>query len=274
MKKNQQAATQVAPTPNATTDLRQAVRAKTGKAVGPGSGPQQSSVLDRAAGVESQSALNQVQQQATLNMGALEGREQTGKQQYQQQRAGLMQRADAMQDEFQRQSQAIVSDLARNKEEMSQKEKHLRMEQAGFTLGLQDKQYLDNLQQVAEMKRLQDDRNFRDEMNKSALEFGWVNYQKDDKFRRMMNADARQFQRDLAEQQAKDAYEAAKREMKAEQNRALWTAGGSIATQMIGLGGKETTPNQRISSTDATGQSSLSDGMGTNYGSSSNTMST
>lgn len=151
-----------------TQRLQDLLRAKSGRATGGGEtatsnlGEQQAvqgtnAQLGQLAGqaqiqtqAENQTAANEAQQTAQQKQAIDQGR-----------------RFDTVQNRIQ--TQSILNDLGRNKGQVSLDKQRANLEQVAFNLSMQDKDYVDSLQDVGRRRRLDDEANFRNEMAENAF---------------------------------------------------------------------------------------------------------
>lgn len=165
IQQNRQSLATAAPVvaPNSTERVQGLLKAKSGKAAGPGN--------TALSNLGEQSALDQTQQQ----LGALNQATGIQTQQEQVQQQGILQqekqqlgtidqarRFDTVENRIQ--LDRILSELEQNKGALNQERQQMALEQAGFLMAMQDKQYVDTLLDIGRRRNLDDATQFRIEM--------------------------------------------------------------------------------------------------------------
>ena len=222
IKSNQQNVGQQQPAqPNMQQDLSSIVRAQSGQAAPAQTGPGRSSIMQRAAGQQVAAGMQGVQQQGQLQAAGL-GMQQAGQEQaYQQRMADISQKVQFQADEMNRRTTEILNNIERNEKELSQKQKNVAYEQAGFLLGIQNDQYRQELTQAAQLKRLDDGLAFREEMQKAVYGSDMEIFEQALKNAEFLNADERQFKEFLKQMSLDDAYESFSQQMAANARKAM-----------------------------------------------------
>lgn len=236
IKKNIQAGVQTKPQ-TAGRDLRQAVLAKSGKQVAPAGGaPRMSTIQEEAAGEQIATAGRAQQQAGAIAAAGLGQQERAQEQQQAFQVQELDQQAIAQADDYTRKAESIANNLLREEKTMSTQEKIAGMEQAGFLLGLSNKQYVQQLEQEAQLRRLNDKGSFQQELKKSILEDDYNTYKEDTKFRKLMDADNRAFAEEMANFDADQAMKILKSQLSSAERGAAIGAGLEVAGTAIDQG--------------------------------------
>lgn len=226
-----------APVGGATGRLQSLVRAgQTGKQLGTGSGPAlQTGTAERQAA--SQAVRQQQQlagQQQLQRLGATQQAEQQV-QQEQIQTAEIQDRTQRLQDQMNRQATKLANDLRRGQGQLDDERKKLAAEQIAFNLRLQNKQYLSQLQQAGEKQRLDDNREFEEQLALDIMgeEAGMFKSLIDSKA--LLDANDREFDRELANINIDAALQQYRSEARAANQRALYEGAAGVGTGAIGV---------------------------------------
>lgn len=228
LKKNQLGAT--SETERASTLLR----AKSGKATGPGATPRRTNVAEKLQVSEARAQLGKAQQDKAISDQFMGMRE--AEQEQREDLAGkeIEQQRQALDREASRKTQALIGDLARHGQTMDTQRKNAKIEQLGFLMSLSDEKHINQLQDVAARRRLDNDAQFKLELQRDVFN-GYTELFKDNlKFKSMMKADKREFDKQLAQLDFNTALEIMKANIKAANQQAIWTgignAGGTVAS--------------------------------------------
>ena len=232
IKKRTQQAVQPQPAPNLQQDIQQTLRAKSGK-VALGGGPRMSDIQQRAGIAQGQAQLQQVQQGAELQQAGLEQQQAAQQQQLEQGRQDIQQRLKAQKQQLNQQTTKILNDLERQKKTLSQQEKNAKMEEASFLLGLQNDQYINELQRAGALRRLENENNFKEELIKASLGEDRKLYEDNLDFQRMINADERTFKKEMQQMSIDQAWDIFRQEMKAQRTQAIMQGLGGMATGLL-----------------------------------------
>ena len=215
--------------------------AKAGKAaaIGPGTGPARSAMGERAAVSQTQGKLDELRERGAMRAEQLRGTEMEMAQKEAQQVAASEQARQEFKDQAKREELAIFDELEASKKDLGSKQNIAKMEQLGFVLGLQDEQYVFDLQQQGQKQRLDDDLAFKEALQKSIYEDMHKLAQDDIKFKEMMNADGRDFDMKLAKMGMDDALKLAAMESDAANQQALFSALGTLGGIGAGFAGQK-----------------------------------
>lgn len=220
-----------------TSKLGTLLRAKSGKAVG---GPEASAsnLQEQQAVVQSgQQMQEQVAPQAAIQQAGLE-QQQVGQQQQEEQQVQEIQQArkfDTIQNKLK--TTSILNELERDKDRLDIAKDKAKLEQVGFQLRLQDKQYLDNLQREGSRSRLNSEVGFKEAMADEVLGNSKQLLSKNLEGRSVLDADDRTFRKSLAAMGVQDAYGMFKEDQKSAKQRAAWEGAGALGTAGIGAAG-------------------------------------
>lgn len=157
-----------APVTDQTNQVQTLLRAKSGRAVG-GGDEAASGIGEAAANDQTNQQLRGLGQQVQAQGQAEKVQAQGQEQQFQQQKQQIDQarKFDTLQNKIQ--VQQVLNDLSQKKGQLSMEQQQSKLEQASFLMSMQDKQYTDTLQQVGNTRRLNNEANFRNEMQEQAF---------------------------------------------------------------------------------------------------------
>lgn len=248
-----------------TQKLQTLLRAKSGKAIS--SGPTLSSNLQESQAVDQTNAqLGQVAAQAGLQQQGLQQQQQQAQQSEQLQSAEIAQgrQFDTMQTRLK--TDALLSEFERNKGQLDLNRERANVEQLGTGIRLSDKQYTDNLQREGQKSRLDDEITFKEELLRTQLGDQQEIMEKNLGNKGILEANDREFQKSLAQMGIDDAWSMFRAQQRADQQKAMWTGIGSIATAGIGAAGKMGAGGaveSEVPGSSASDYTSLPDGDGT-----------
>lgn len=153
-------ASQQAPLEDQTQRAQGLMRARSGRAVG---GEAQSNLAEQSAVADTQSQLAQQAQALTTQQATtdIQAREQELAQEQARARVDQARRFDTIENRTK--TQSLLNELERDKASLDLEKDGARLEQAAFLLSMQDKQYVDNLQDIGQRRRLDNDAAFRQE---------------------------------------------------------------------------------------------------------------
>jgi len=150
------------------------------------------------------------------------------------QQKGLETQSKEIESTFKNQSDALLQDLERSGKKLDAAENREKVEQLAFNYRLQQEDYLNQLQTLGARERLDNDLEFKEALMLRVWEGETTLLQNDQDFRRMLNADQREFQRKLGKMDINYAMDIA-RSMASTQN--YQTIGAGVGT-IIGAGAK------------------------------------
>lgn len=213
--------------------LQQLLRAKSGKAVG---GPDVSSSNlgeQQAVAQTNQQIQGQIAPQAQIQQAGLQ-QQAAGQQQQQNIATGQIaqqRKFDTMQNRLQ--TNEILSDLERNRGQIDLAKDQARMEQLGFQLRLQDTKYLDNLQREGARQRLDNDMQFKQELATSVLGDNKQLLEKELGNKSLLDVNARDFNKSMANMDVGTAYDMFKNEMSTARDRQMWSSTGALGSAAV-----------------------------------------
>lgn len=177
--------------------LEKLLRAKSGKAVGAGTGPASSAIQETAATQQVAAQAKDIETQQMLQTQAVSQQEQQLEQQAQEMREADTEQAQIQKKEFNRQKDNILSDLKRNFQQMDMKERESKFQMAATLMRLDNQKYIHKLQTQGKRDRINSqaawERKFAETQAKDAMILFRNNmlsadtlFQDDERFRTLM----------------------------------------------------------------------------------------
>lgn len=205
-------ASEQAPVTDETQKVQKLLRTKSGKAIG-SSDTGISNIGETAAVAQTQGQLGQIGQQLQVQNAQDTISNQRAVQTERLQRQGLEQARKFQTIQAKMQTNQLLSDLQRDRASIDLNKDRAKLEQASFLLAMQDKRYLDDLQEVGRRRRLDDEVRFRQEMLETAFgeQLGLLQdkLQKED----IMQASDREFSDALSQMTVEDAFQVAQMQL-------------------------------------------------------------
>lgn len=164
----QQIAGQAVPQANQTNTVATLLRAKSGQVANSGEGPI-SSLGEQSANDTTSSQMGQVATNAKLANIADQTANQGQQQQFNQAKSDIAQANKFATVQNNIKTNQLLGDLSRDKGTLDQQQQAAKLEQTAFLLSMQDKQYTDQLEQIGRQRRLDNDVNFKQEMQQVAF---------------------------------------------------------------------------------------------------------
>ena len=217
-----------APAADLTEQAQNVLRAKLGSAAGAGSGPRRSNIAEQAAVQQTQTALDQGQQENKLLAKNIEQGFAQQEQQTEQQFSSLAENLEDMRGAFERESTNILEELGRQNKELDFNRDAAKLEQLGFNLRFQDNKYVTELENQARSLNLNNDLNFKEEMAKTILEDSMELFKGNLNFQKFINMDNRKFAEEMATMDINAAMQLAQAGIAAEKEQALFTGIGGL----------------------------------------------
>jgi hypothetical protein len=201
------------------------LRASRGKAVGGGTTPTRSNITE-----QQQQVSDQYRPQLEIQSAGIEQeQEQLGqqqdinKQQQKQSRAELMSKLSS-------QENSILEDLERSRTELGSARGRAKLEQAGFVMRLQNREYLDRLEAVGIKKRLDNDLKFKQELQRSIFKDAERALGRQYKFQELMDADDREFATEMSRMDIDSAMAILRDDMAARSKRQIAEGAGQMVS--------------------------------------------
>jgi hypothetical protein len=191
------------------TDRTQQIEAlqqgQTGKAAQPSTGPRTSTVAEQAALAANRAQAAQANLTGEIQASALEQQEEAQQRQYNNQELATIEKALDVKQSFANQSEAIMGNLERQGRELDVRRDGAKLEQLGFNIRLNNKEYIEQLQREGQMSRIDNAAQFEEELKRTIFsdQLDALNESLD--MRRLIDADERQFQEGLAQISIDDA---------------------------------------------------------------------
>lgn len=227
--------------PMGTTDqtarARTLLAAKSGKSLSSAASAPQSAVAESTAVDQSNQAMAPVQQAGQVAAAGLGqqvqqlGAQETGA------RADLALRQKQMQQSNANRKQQLLSELGRNKATLNLDRDRAKLEELAFTMRMNDKKYLDTLELEGTRKRLDNDLNFKEELQKSIMGSNSELLQKSLGNTNIMAANDRDFAKAMAAMDINAALDMANNEAKDSKQAAMISGVGGLATAAVGAYG-------------------------------------
>lgn len=170
------------------------LRAKSGKAGGTGSTPKMSTLQESQAVTANQAAQGELAQQAQTTELGLQQKEAGIKQQESQEIAKLTEKSKDIVAAGQRQTAALLGQLARGNKKIESSREISDIEKAGFMVRLDNEKYVDQLNNEAALEGLEDDLQFKNALARSEFA-GSIQLARDEaKFLEQLNMDYNEFE--------------------------------------------------------------------------------
>ncbi len=227
------AGTEPVGTTDQTARARSLLAAKSGKALPTASSAPQSAVAESAAVDQTAQAMAPVQQTgqvAAANVG----------QQTQQlaatergARADLDIRKQQMQQQSAIKKNQLLADLSRDKQSLNLDRDKAKLEQLAFTMRMGDKQYMDMLESEGTRRRLDNDIDFKEALQKSIMGSNTDLLKQSLKYNDILAADDRQFQEALSHIDINAAIQMANNERADARQAAMIQGAGGLATAAV-----------------------------------------
>jgi hypothetical protein len=241
--RNQLKAPQAAPVVGQTEQAQNVLRAKLGQAPATGdSGPRRSVIQEQGAAQTAQTALREGQQQGILQAKELEQREERQELETKTQFQSIQDNIEQSREQFAMQASNIMNDLRQAGQKLDSQKDTMKLEQLGFMLRFQDKNYVTELENQARLQMLDNDVKFKEAALKSALQDKMSLFQNDQQFRQFANMNRRQFTEALAQMDINYAMQVAEQEMSAAKSKALFSGVGGL--MQAGLNYAATAPKK------------------------------
>lgn len=221
----------------ATEQVQNIQRASTGKAAGP-VGPRASALGERQAAVQSQQALGQIAQQ-----GRLQGLQQQQTAEAQEQAAGiasrqLEQKRQFVRDDANKKMEGLRADYSRALEEGDFARAQAAAEQASFLTRLGNEKYINELQMEGKRARLDNEVDFKKAFKEQQYADTMDLLEDNIEFKKLMAADDREFEEQLAQISAADALKILNARIEAGMKQQMYSGIGSMISGGLAAGVK------------------------------------
>ena len=214
--------------PSQTGAVRGLLRAKTGKEIAPSAGPRQSALQEKMAERQTQIGAQQLQQKGQIQAEQIGQREADIAQRETQQQEQSQEQFANLQDSMENRTNQILAQFESGEKSLDNLKNLAELEQVGFGLRLQNKQYINQLQSEGEKVRLDDLLEFKSQMAQDILK-DQENLMVDKvAFDRVISANDREFSQELANMDIDYAMSMADNSIKQEQARQVASGIGSL----------------------------------------------
>lgn len=220
-----------------TSGLATLLRAKSGKAV---SGPSTalSTQQEQAAAAQTAQAMQPVQEAAQTQQLAQEQQQREVQQRAGQQQAEIAQSREANKMQTQLRTDQLLQELEQGRGRIDLARYQSNLEQVGFNLRLENKEYVDNLQRQGERSRLNNRIQFEQQLALAALAGNKAILEKQLGNKSVLAANDREFARKMAEMGIQNAWQIINNDIKAAQEMGQIQAAGGVLTTSIAAYGK------------------------------------
>lgn len=176
------------------------LRAKLGRATGPGAAqPRASAIKEKQAVQQTQLGAEQLQQQGRLQAERL-GEQQAGLEQREAQDVQATQeQRQAQLERFQQQADSLMNNVTRQFGELDLRKRGAALEQAGFVARFNSQKYIDELQRRGQRRRLDNSLEFKTELYKEAWGDDLKMFKQGEEFKNMLAQDEAEFRKELAD---------------------------------------------------------------------------
>lgn len=209
--------------PTQTQQAQQLLTTKaTGRAAGPGAAPKATNIQEQIAIQNTRLQQQELQKAGAEAAGQMGLQAAEAEQQYQQSVSELDEKQISAQEQYQREVEAVMRDLARGTRQIDFQRDQAKAEQIGFQLRLSNDKYINNLRTEGARNRLISAANFREQLQRTIFAEEEALLRSDLSFRALMSADEREFLRRLSEIDIENALALASSEAKGDNAKAMW----------------------------------------------------
>jgi hypothetical protein len=213
-----------------TNTINQTIQAKSGK-TGTNQGLGQTGSLGEEQGLEQANLqMANLNDQANASNAQIGLQEEEQTQKFEQGKQSLVQESAAQKQNLRIKSMQLLDQLELAQNDLNTKQKIAGLEQAGFLLAQQDKDYMNQLEMEGKKRRLDDEANFRLELQKTTLGDMYDLFQDDLAFKGMFNANEREFTRQLAQIDINTAINIGRAQIQESNTQAIFTGVGGLAS--------------------------------------------
>lgn len=208
-----------------TMQVQELMRGKTGRAIGPESGPRQTALGERMAASQARQGLEQVQQQGQIQGAQIEQQEADIQQREEQQTAEFQQKREEQRNQLLQSTLSSLDEFSRGERKLDNAKDIADMEQLGVMARLQNEQYITELNREGTRQRLEDMNEFSYNLAASEYDDDMKMLMDEYAFRNMMQMDDRDFEEALATINADAALNLALQKSDAANREAMINAG-------------------------------------------------
>lgn len=220
-----------APQLGQTEQAQSLLRTKLGKAnAGTSAVPRASAMQENVAAKQAQLGGEQLQQEGQIQAQQLGQQQAETAVKEQENLKDILSKREDIKQSFNLDTENLLQDAERNRQRLNTDEYKAKMEQVGFNIRLNNKQYTDALEREAAYQNLDNDINFKYAMANQIF--------KDDQavlgeyldFQRLIDADERAYQEELSKMDDDYAYKVAEAELQSAQKQGKYEALGKVAS--------------------------------------------
>ena len=213
-----------------TDTVRGLLQAKTGKAAVPSSAPRQSSIKEKMAEQQTQLAGQDLQQQGQIQAAQIGEREADIEQRTLQQEQQFQDNLKNLQSDFNRRSNSMLQQFESGQKRLDNQKDMQDLELLGFEARMQNNQYIDQLKQEGDKLRLDQGSAFKEQLARSVFSDNVQLLQDQLAFKTIVDADDRQFQKEMSDMDIDYAMEMADNAMKSTSARQVTQGVGGLVT--------------------------------------------
>lgn len=170
----------------------------TGRESAPSSGPRSSTLAERISQGQVRAAESEQARKERVQSEQLKLAEDAQLQSLNDQQLAQVESALDMKQQVAQRTEQLLNDLERSTDQLDFQKDAAKFEQVGFNLRMNNRKYIDSLNDAARRARLDDDARFREELLRATLDESRELLDSDLEFRRLMSADEREFTRELS----------------------------------------------------------------------------
>jgi hypothetical protein len=159
-----------------------------------------------------------------------------------QQQQELTSQAEATDKEFLSRQEDLLDSYLKGQKQLDLQRDKAAMEQVGFSIRLNDSQYLANLDREAKRSGILSDVKFREELNRAIFADEQSLFEDNLEFRAAMFADKVDFTEMMAKMDLDFAVDLARQDAKQASSEALWTGVGGLVSGGVSAAGQMSAP--------------------------------
>lgn len=230
LKKNLTGGTPTAAEPQLgqTQRVQTLLEAKQGRQVAGDTGPARSTIAEKSALQQTKAGLADQSLQSRLQFEGIKQEDTQQKAQVAEQQLSLADQAEDYRSAFERQTESLLSDFERDNRQLDDAKSSAKLEQLGFSLRMQDQEYITNLQQVGRLNRLNSKVGFQEEVAKQTLSDLGELFKNDQDFQRFVGMNERDFREQMGQMDISFATEMAESALKAQRTNNLFSGTGTL----------------------------------------------
>lgn len=185
-------------TPDQTQRLGKIMQAKTGSAT-VDRGPAISQVAERQALADTRAGADQLRTQQILEGERQAQQERGARQEFEGRKAQLAQQEEKLNQELRQKTASILGELERSGREIDLRRDAFQLAQLGQAEALQNKEYVNSLEREGQLRRLDDEQQFKNELQQSIFSDMLDLWESDAEFNQTMAKNEAEFNREVAD---------------------------------------------------------------------------